>query len=69
MESRKICIILVSVLVIATALLFKELSDSDRVLSSLYVEKSKIKGAGKGIFTNNAISKGKYLFTTIIKIR
>ena len=66
MENRKICIILVSILVIVTALLFKELSGSDRILSSLYVEDSNIKGAGKGIFTSEAISKGKYLFTSII---
>ncbi len=66
MESRKICIILVSLLVIATALLFKELSDSDRILSSLYSDKSKIKGAGRGVFTREVIKEGKYLFTTII---
>tara|TARA_E500000331_G_scaffold152769_1_gene148669 strand:+ start:513 stop:899 length:387 start_codon:yes stop_codon:yes gene_type:complete len=67
METRKVCIILVSILVILSSLLFKELADSDRILSCLYSEKSNIKGAGRGIFTRKAINKGKYLFTTIIK--
>jgi hypothetical protein len=69
MEGRKVCIVTVAVLVIGTSLLFKELSTSDRIMSSLYSDDSKIKGAGRGIFTSKPIRKGAYLFTSIIDKR
>ena len=69
MEGKNVCIIVVAILVIGTSLLFKELSTSDRILSCLYTGDSKIKGAGRGIFTSKPIKKGTYLFTSLIDKR
>ena len=66
MEGKIICIIIIVFLIIGTLLLLNELSTSDRILTSLYIGKSKIKGAGRGIFTSQPIKKDTYLFTSIV---
>ena len=61
-----ITLILISLILISLILFYKRSLNKSNFLNCLYIDKSRIENAGRGIFTSKPIKKGTYLFSTLI---
>ncbi len=66
MNYLKTTLVLMSLILL---ILFYQNLNKSKILNTLYMDQSKIKNAGRGIFTTKPIKKGTFLFTTIINDR
>lgn len=62
MDYLKTTIVLMSLILL---ILIYQNQNKSKILNTLYIDYSKIKNAGRGIFTTKPIKKGTFLFTTI----